>query len=197
MKLAARTILVAAVCAGGMQGMTYAQTADSVVQRDERQQQRIEQGLRSGQLTTKEAGQLERGEARIDRMEARDLKDGKLTAQERAQIDRAQDRESAAIYREKHDGATGDPNSPSAKRMEADVQRNVNQERRIDQGIRSGELTNREAANLERGQARIDRKEARAASDGSVGPNEQRHIQQAENRQSRNIWHEKHDGRRR
>jgi hypothetical protein len=192
-----KTPLLAAVLGVVLSGGAFAQTTDNAVQRDERQQARVEQGLNSGQLTTKEASQLERGEARIDRMEARDLKDGSLSPKERAQIDRAQDRESAAIHREKHDAVVGDPNSPSARRMEADVQRNVNQERRIDQGIRSGELTNREAGLLERGQARTDRLETRAAVDGHVGHNEQRRIQHAENRQSEHIWAEKHDGKRR
>ncbi len=35
-------------------------------QRDVNQQERIEQGLQSGQLSTKEAGQLERQQSRID-----------------------------------------------------------------------------------------------------------------------------------
>jgi hypothetical protein len=189
--------IVLAAMGGFVSVSAFAQTTADIVKRDEQQQARIEQGLKSGELTTREAGRLEQGEARIDRMEARDLKDGTLTPQERTQIDRAQNRESAAIYREKHDAAVGDPNSPSARRMEADVQRNVNQERRIEQGVRSGELTNREAGQLERGQAKTDRLESRAAADGHVGPNEQRRIQHAENRQSEHIWAEKHNGRRR
>jgi len=77
--------------------------------------------------------------------------------------------------------------------MQADVQRNVNQERRIEQGIQSGQLTNREAGRLERGQARVDRAEARAGADGHVGAGEQRRIQKQENRQSKRVYREKHD----
>src|SRR6266581_4948343 len=77
--------------------------------------------------------------------------------------------------------------------VQPDVQRNVNQQQRIEQGIQSGQLTNREAGKLERGQARVDRAEARAGADGHVGPNEQRRIQKAENKQSRRIYREKHD----
>ena len=40
-----------------------AQTVDSELQRDVNQQTRIEQGLQSGQLNTKEASQLERDNA--------------------------------------------------------------------------------------------------------------------------------------
>src|SRR4051794_10674803 len=84
---------------------------DEVVDRDVNQQQRIEQGLQSGQLTTHEAGQLERQETRIDRTEARDLKDGKLSAQEQSRINRMQNRASADIAAQKHDGQTGNPDS--------------------------------------------------------------------------------------
>src|SRR5258708_7761130 len=83
--------------------------------------------------------------------------------------------------------------SASAQTVGSEVQRNVNQQQRIEQGIQSGQLTNREAAKLERGQARVNRAEARAGADGHVGPNEQRRIQKAENQQSKRIYREKHD----
>ncbi len=186
-----------AIVVGGMLPLAaFADDASSVVQRDVNQQQRIEQGLKSGELTTREAAKLEREESRVDKMEANALKDGKLTDQEKRRLDNAQDRVSRDIYREKHDAQTGDPNTASAKRMEHDVQRNVNQERRIEQGVQSGQLTDREAAKLERGQAHVDRAEAQAGKDGNVGRAEQRRIQSAENRQSRKIHREKHDGQR-
>ena len=171
----------------------FAQTTQSITQRDVNQQQRIEQGLKSGQLSTGEAARLERGEARVNRMEANALKDGTLTAAEKARITRAQNAESRAIERNKTNATTGNPNSASSLRMQADVQRNVNQESRIAQGVRSGALTNREAGKLEGGQARVDRKEARAGADGHITAGEQRRIQGAENRQSAAIHREKHD----
>ncbi|MBS0373942.1 MAG: hypothetical protein JSR73_05145 [Proteobacteria bacterium] len=166
---------------------------DEVTQRDVNQQQRIEQGLQSGQLNTKEAGQLEREQSRIDRTEARDLKDGKLSASEQAQINRMQNKASADIYRDKHNAATGNPNSASSQRMQADVQRNVNQQKRIEQGEKSGTLTNREAGSLERGQAHVDAKESRAARNGHVSAGEQAGIQKSENRQSKRIFRKKHN----
>lgn len=166
----------------------------SMVQRNENQQQRIEQGLQSGQLNSREAGRLEREESRVERMESRALRDGELSPQERARIDRAQDKVSRDIYREKHDAQLGNPDSPASRRMQADVQRNINQQERIGQGVRSGELTGREAGALERGEARINRLEARAGRDGGVGPGEQRRIQAAENRNSGRIWGAKHNG---
>ena len=77
--------------------------------------------------------------------------------------------------------------------MQADVARNVNQQKRVEAGIRNGSLTNHEVSKLEAGQARVDRKEANAARDGHVGKAEQNGVQRAENRQSRRIHREKTD----
>jgi hypothetical protein len=73
------------------------------------------------------------------------------------------------------------------------VQRNVNQDQRIEQGVKSGQLTNREAGKLEKGQARDDHAEARAGANGRVNANEQQRIQKAENKQSKRIYRQKHD----
>lgn len=74
-----------------------------VDQRQINQERRIEQGEASGALTGREAARLERGQARVDRIEARAKSDGVVTGRERARLERAQDVQSRAIYREKHD----------------------------------------------------------------------------------------------
>ena len=172
-----------------------AQTTSSEVQRDVNQQQRIENGLQSGQLSTKEAAKLEKGEANIEKMESKAEANGKLSDAEKQRIQRAQNKESQDIYRDTHNAQTGNPNSASSQRMQADVQRNVNQQQRIEQGVQSGQLTNREVGNLEKGQAHVDRKEARAGANGHISANEQRNIQAAENHQSGKIHKEKHNDR--
>jgi len=193
----ATATIIAGAVAGLFSLAATAQTTGSEVQRDVNQQQRIEQGLKSGSLNTREASQLERGEARIDRMESNAEKNGKLSPAEKARIQRAQNQESRDINRLENNAAKGNPNSASSQRMQADVQRNVNQEQRIEQGVKSGQLTNREVGNLERGQARVDRAEARAGANGRVSANEQQRIQKAENKQSKRIYHEKHNERKR
>ena len=55
--------VVAAGLTLGFCGAAFAQAG--TVQRDVNQQQRIEQGLQSGQLNTREAGRLENEEARV------------------------------------------------------------------------------------------------------------------------------------
>ena len=137
---------------------------------------------------------LQRIDAKVDRLQTQALKDGKLSPAEQARLKAAQDRTSQDIYAAKHNDVKGNPQSASSQRMQADVQRNVNQEKRIENGIQNGSLTNREAAKLERGQARVHRKEARAGHDGHVGAAEQAQVQRAENHQSRRIFRQKHDG---
>jgi len=157
------------------------------------QERRIEQGLRSGALTTKEAGQLERGEQRIDRMEAQDLKNGSISRGEQAKLNAAENKVSRDILDEKTDAQHGNPDSGSSERMQADVQRDVNQQRRIQNGLDNGSLTNREGGSLEQGQARVSRDEANAAANGRVTANEQHRVQGAENHQSKRIFRQKHN----
>jgi hypothetical protein len=174
-----------------------AQNTADVVQRNANQQERIEQGLQSGQLTTKEASKLEKGEARIEKVEQRADADGKMNDAEKRRIEQAQNKESQQLYQDKNNAQTSNPGSASSQRMQADVQRNVNQQQRIEQGIQSGQLTNREVGNLEKGQANINRREARPGANGHIGTNEQHNIQAAENHQSRKIYKEKHNARER
>ena len=188
------TIVSFAIISGTLLGApAIAQNAPADQQRNVNQQERIEQGLQSGQLSTKEAGQLERGQQHIDSMEAHDLKNGSISPQEQAKLNAAENRQSAAIYADKHNGVTGNPNSASSQRMQADVQRNVNQQQRIANGVSNGSLTNHEVGSLERGQAHVDRKEANAARNGHVGAGEQACVQGAENHQSERIYNKKHN----
>lgn len=189
--------LLSLMVAGLIASPVFAQTAATEVQRDVNQQTRIESGLKSGQLNTAEAAKLEREQARISKAEKNALRDGKLSKREERKIDHMQDAASADIRGQKHDAQTGNPTSASSQRMQADVQRNVNQQTRIENGIKSGELTNHEVAKLEKGEARIEHKEAAAGKDGHVGAAEQRRIQRADNRESKRIHHQKHDAQQR
>ena len=74
--------------------------------RQANQERRIEQRVKSGQLSGREAARLERGQDRVERMEQKAKEDGRVTPKERARLKRAQDRQSAAIRHEKHDRPT-------------------------------------------------------------------------------------------
>ena len=75
-------------------------------------------------------------------------------------------------------------------------QRDAVLQQRIDAGIRDGSLTRREAAGLQKNQARIDRMEARAAADGHISRAERARIVQMQNRQSAAIERERNDNQR-
>ena len=77
-------------------------TTPQIDQRQARQEHRIEQGVRSGELTPREAARVERGQARIRRMERQALADGHINRRERAAIDREQDKQNQLIARLKH-----------------------------------------------------------------------------------------------
>jgi opacity protein-like surface antigen len=72
-------------------------------------------------------------------------------------------------------------------------QREANQEQRIDRGVASGQLNEREANRLNKQQEHINKMEDRATSDGVVTKKERARIGAAQTRTSRHIAREKHD----
>jgi hypothetical protein len=100
------TILIAATAlAVTLAGAAGADPGAPRVQRRlVRQELRIRQGERSGQLTRREARRLQRGERHIRRMEWRARADGRFGPRERVRVHRALDRESWRIWRLKHNG---------------------------------------------------------------------------------------------
>lgn len=72
-------------------------------------------------------------------------------------------------------------------------ERQHDQQARIRQGVKSGELTRRETARLEAEEARIRVNERFAKSDGNVTPAERARLEKELNRASRNIHQQKHD----
>lgn len=74
-------------------------------------------------------------------------------------------------------------------------QRQENQERRIDQGVNSGELTARETRTLAVRQANIAVHEANAKADGVVTARERARLHAEQDRASRAIYRKKHNDR--
>jgi hypothetical protein len=101
--LAAFTLPVVAQSASGV-SPTPIMRDPSINQRLENQQDRIGQGVESGQLTPRETSRLENREARIDREIRHDRRadGGRLTQSERAQINSQLNHTSRQIYRDKH-----------------------------------------------------------------------------------------------
>jgi hypothetical protein len=89
------TVLIASAAYAGP-------TDDPGIQKREQiQEKRIDQGVKSGELTPREAGKLEAQQAKIKQDEARMKSDGKLTKQERRKLTREQNRASKKIANKK------------------------------------------------------------------------------------------------
>jgi hypothetical protein len=165
----------------------------SVNDRRQDQQQRIANGVQSGQLTAGETKRLETREAGLNHEIKADRRanGGKLTAQERRQVNRQQNNLSRSIYADKH-------NAKQAHYGNTEVgQRRENQRDRIAQGIRTGEMTPREVARSENREQNINHSIAadRAANGGKLTSQERRNINRRQNRVSHQIYRQKHNAR--
>jgi polyhydroxyalkanoate synthesis regulator phasin len=72
-------------------------------------------------------------------------------------------------------------------------ERQEKQSTRIQQGVKSGELTDNEAQKLEQSQEKIEVKEAKYEADGNVSNKEQRKLRKMQAKQSKKIYRQKHD----
>jgi hypothetical protein len=163
----------------------------TIAQRKENQQDRIAQGVKSGQLTAGETANLETKEAAINGETKADraANGGKLTAAEKKQINGQQNQVSKQIYKDKHNANTANyGNSKVGKRQE-------NQQDRIAQGIKSGQLTAGETAKLENQQKGINQQVAadRKANGGTLTASEKKQVNKEQNAASKNIYHKKHN----
>ena len=95
-------LLSAAILLGlGITGLSRPRTP-RINHRQENQQDRIQQGIKSGELTRREARRLEGIEGKIQADKLIDKSDGHVSPRERAQLNRELNRASHDIYRAKH-----------------------------------------------------------------------------------------------
>jgi hypothetical protein len=81
----------------------------AVNKREHNQQERIHQGIKSGELTRRETIRLEKEEAKIRVNEKFAKSDGKVTAAERARLEKELNKASKDIYQQKHDNQDRNP----------------------------------------------------------------------------------------
>jgi hypothetical protein len=89
-----------------------AQSGRWIDRRQQRQQDRIQQGQASGQLTPREARRLQHEQGRIRSAEGRMRADGNLSPQERSHLNSMQNRSSQDINRLRHNGVQAGPTVP-------------------------------------------------------------------------------------
>jgi hypothetical protein len=163
----------------------------TVAQRKENQQDRIAQGVKSGQLTAGETSKLETKEAAINGETNADraANGGKLTTAEKKQINGQQNQLSKQIYKDKHNANTQHYGNNKVD------QRRENQQDRIAQGIKSGQMTAGEAAKAENQQKGINQqvKADRAANGGKLTTGEKAQVNKEQNAASKNIYNKKHN----
>jgi hypothetical protein len=182
---------VAAVAVAVLVSIPGSASAGGIKKRAENQQDRIAQGVQSGQLTAGETARLERKESAVNH-EARDMRKldgGKLTAGDRAVVNQQQNKLSKQIYKQKHDAQTqGQGKGEVAQRKE-------NQQDRIGQGIQSGQLTAGEAARLEGKESALNHetRDMRALDGGKLTPGDKALVNQQQNKLSKQIYNQKHD----
>jgi hypothetical protein len=193
---AALTVLCGAPAFAQQSGTTTTPAAGQpgeIQQRKDNQQDRIANGIQDGQLTSGETKNLETKEAGLNKEEhtMRQDDDGHLTSADRTKLNNQQNHLSNQIYDDKHNAAE-QHNGPGEI-----GQREENQQDRIAQGVRSGQLTAGETAKLENQQQGIHREAAadRQANGGKLTGADRRAINQSQNRASRNIYNKKHNGR--
>ena len=163
----------------------------TIAQRKENQQDRIAQGVKSGQLTAGETANLETKEAAINGETKADraANGGKLTGAEKKQINGQQNQVSKQIYKDKHNANTQHYGNNKVD------QRRENQQDRIAQGVKSGQLTAGETAKLENQQKGINQQVAadRKANGGTLTAAEKKQVNKEQNGASKNIYHKKHN----
>src|SRR5215467_15758596 len=119
----------------GLGSMALAQ--DQIDKREQRQQNRVANGIKNGSISSGEAARIERGEARVQRDEARAKADGTVTPRERARLNRELNHTNREIHHDRR-------RTPNIDRREQ------NQQNRIADGLKNGSLTSGEAARIER-----------------------------------------------
>jgi hypothetical protein len=172
---------------------TPAAKPESIKDRKRNQQDRIASGVQSGQLTAGETKKLETREAGLNKEESnmRKADDGHLTAADRAKLNQQQNHLSNQI-------ATGKHNANTAHYGNNEVgQRRENQQDRIAQGIKSGQLTPSETAHIEKNEQGINKEVSgmRQANGGKLTPADKKAVNQQQNKESRQIYSKKHNGR--
>lgn len=87
-----------------MTGVAFAQAETPVTdQRQTNEEQRVDQGIASGQLNERAADRMNNQQGHLNKMEDKAKSAGIMTKKERARITAAQDRAARHIAREKHD----------------------------------------------------------------------------------------------
>ena len=179
MKLKLFAAFLSTTAALGAVGMNPAMAQGIDTPRIDQAQQtistRIQQGMASGHITPSEAQMLIRRERDIQLLEAQYKSNGNATAQERQQLRNELAALSADVERmmANHDVVRPPANAADTPGID---NREYQVGQRIDEGVRLGRITPREARRLQRREREIARNESFFKSDGVVTRYERRQL---------------------
>ncbi len=124
------------IWSGPVQAQYYGQ---NIEQREAAEQQRIQNGIRSGALTPQEARRLEAEQRRIEATKDRMRADGRLDPREQARLNQMLNKANRDISREKHDNQVAYPGYGNyhdpRSRLWQDNQRRYRQPRNESRGL--------------------------------------------------------------
>lgn len=133
---------------------------------------RIQQGIASGHITQQEAQVLSQRERELRFREVRMKRDGDASPQEREQLRRDLEDMRNEVERKMNNPRMSGRHTPGIDNLEERVSR------RIDQGVRSGRITQREARQLQRRERDLAQLEQRLRADGRLTPGERHKVRE-------------------
>jgi hypothetical protein len=159
---------------------------DKFFDRIKNQQKRIDQGIKSGELTREESAMLQDNLEWIKGKYSRMKSDNILTKQERERLEKMLDQNSEMIKNKKH--------NPAKRLYDDNIESRIdNQQKRIDRGVKSGELTRREAEIVQDNLNEIRRRYSKMRRDGVLTMKESEKLERMLDENSRMITREKHN----
>ncbi len=160
-------------------------SAPDINQRISEQKKRIEEKVKSGGLTRDEAKVLLDNLNRVQGAEKRVAAEGNLTSEEKTRLNDILDQNSRMIEDKK--------NNPVAQMAPYMQWRFANQQKRIDEGIKSGALTRDEAKILQDNLNHIQQEEKRLAAEWKLTEQERTRLFNMLDQNNKMIYDKKHN----
>jgi predicted carbohydrate-binding protein with CBM5 and CBM33 domain len=201
MKKSLTALTFAAVLTAGISGAAMAQTTDDpnvpghprineIDQRLENQQDRIDAGVKDGQINAKQEARDDAIDSKVSQqLSADEAKNGgHITKAEDVQLNKELNLDSKDIYDQRHEDVPGHP------RISEIDQRLENQQDRIDAGVKDGQINAKQEARDDAIDSKVSQQLSadEAKDDGHITKGEQEQMNRELNVDSRQIYRQRH-----
>lgn len=169
--------------------------APGVKAREHRQKHRIQQGVRSGEITRDEAKELREGRKETREKEKEFRSDGELTKEERKELHQDLNEQSKTIYDAKHNDEKRHRAEKRENRWKHHEWHKMNKRdrERLAQGIRSGEITKDELRDILESRKDLREHYRGYLEDGELSDEEAQAVRDEYDDWSKMLYEEKHD----